>query len=111
MIRGQQKKTETGIVKSQDMLENKAKIVFLGIGSNLGNKKQNIEKAKSIIAQNNIDILQSSAYYETLSWPNANHPKFLNVVLKISTFLSPLKLLKICKDIEVILGRKKNPKK
>ena len=60
----------------QDTLENQVKFIYLGIGSNLGNKKQNIEKAKSIIAQNNIDILQSSAYYETLSWPNANHPKF-----------------------------------
>jgi len=64
------------------MLENRVKSVYLGIGSNLGNKKRNIEKAKFELIQNNIWIEKSSNYYETLSWPNPKKPKFLNIVLK-----------------------------
>ena len=94
----------------QDTLENQVKFVYLGIGSNLGNKKKNIEKAKFMLIQNNIKILSSSNYYETLSWPNPKNPKFLNIVLKISTYLRPLDLLKICKKIELMLGRKKTLK-
>ena len=92
------------------MLENQAKTVYLGIGSNLGNKKRNIEKAKFELIQNNIWIEKSSNYYETLSWPNIKNPKFLNIVLKIKTNLPPLKLLYICKKIEILLGRKKRKK-
>ena len=40
------KKKEIGTVINQDMLENQAKFVYLGIGSNLGNKFNNIEKSK-----------------------------------------------------------------
>ena len=76
------------------MLENQVKRIYLGIGSNLGNKRENIEKAKFQLIQNNIRILKSSSYYETLSWPNPRNPKFLNIVLEVSTILSPTKLLK-----------------
>ena len=58
------------------MLENQVKSIYLGIGSNLGNKRLNIEKAKFKIIENNIKILQSSNYYESLSWPNKKHPKW-----------------------------------
>ena len=94
----------------QDILENQVKFVYLGVGSNLGNKKNNIEKVKFELIKNNIKILQSSSYYESLSWPNPKKPKFFNIVLKVSTNLSPLKLLKKCKEIEVYLGRKKKKK-
>ena len=94
----------------RDILENQVKFIYLGIGSNLGNKVSNIEKAKFKLFQNDIKILQSSSYYESLSWPNPNYPKFLNVVLKITTNLTPLKLLKKCKEIESLLGRKKTIK-
>ena len=94
----------------QDTLENQVNSIFLGIGSNLGNKKENIEKAKFKLIQNNIKILKSSSFYESLSWPNPKKPKFLNIVLKISVNLKPLELLKICKKIEIDLGRKKSYK-
>ncbi len=66
----------------QDISENQVKLVYLGIGSNLGNKRNNIEKTKFKLCQSNIKILQSSSYFESLSWPNAKNPKFLNIVLK-----------------------------
>ena len=85
-------------------------MIYLGIGSNLGNKRLNIEKAKFKIIENDIKILQSSNYYESLSWPNKKNPKFLNIVLKISTNLKPTKLIKIFQNIENSLGRKKAPR-
>ena len=94
----------------QDTSENRVKLIYLGVGSNLGNRKRNIEKAKLKLYNNNVIILQSSSYYETLSWPNTNNPKFLNIVLKIKSNLPPSKLLKICKRIETELGRKKSTK-
>ena len=90
----------------QDILEKQAKIVYLGIGSNLGNRIKNIEDAKLRLFNNNIIISKSSSYYETLSWPNANHPKFYNIVLEVITKLNENDLLKICKKIEKSLGRK-----
>ena len=84
-------------------------MIYLGIGSNLGNRKNNIEKAKFKLIQKNITLLQSSNYYESLSWPNTKHPKFLKIVLKISTKLTPIKLINECKNIEKYLGRTKAP--
>ena len=94
----------------QDILENPVKSIYLGLGSNLGNRINNIEKAKFKLIENRVNIEQSSDYYESLSWPNPKKPKFLNIVLKVSTRLTPLSLLGICKKIESDLGRKKTPK-
>ena len=94
----------------QDTLENQAKSVYLGIGSNLGNKVNNIEAAKFLLSQKDIRILQSSSFYESLSWPNPKKPKFLNIVLRVRTVYEPIELLKICKEIEKKLGRKKKAK-
>ncbi len=97
-------------MKRQDILENQAKIVFLGIGSNLGLRKINIEKAKFLLAEYNLDILAVSSYYETSSWPDPRKPKFLNIILKLKCNYNPQELLKICKFIETQLGRKKTKK-
>ena len=94
----------------QDTSENQVKSIYLGIGSNLGDKKKNIEKAKFELIKENIKIIKSSNYYESLSWPNQNNPKFLNIVLQIETNLTPLNLMKKCKDIEINLGRVKSTK-
>ena len=94
----------------QDTLDKRVNSIYLGLGSNLGNKKLNIEKAKFELVQNDIIISKSSNYYESFSWPNKKNPKFLNIVLKICTNLKPLELLNKCKEIETKLGRKKGPK-
>ena len=78
--------------------------------SKRGNKKRNIENTKSNLLKNNISILESSSYYESLSWPNQKNPKFLNIVIKIKTNFTPLELIRKCKEIEIKLGRKKMPK-
>tara|TARA_A100000164_G_C21841099_1_gene740168 strand:+ start:392 stop:904 length:513 start_codon:yes stop_codon:yes gene_type:complete len=93
-----------------DTLENQANMIYIGIGSNLGNRKLNIEKAKFYLYKNRVRFIKVSKYYETPSWPDPKKPKFLNVVLKVSCNFKPIDLLKICKSIEIKLGRKKNIK-
>ena len=58
------------------MLENQAKIAFLAIGSNLGNKERNICLAKYKLQTHEIKLIKSSSNYQTLSWPNKKNPKF-----------------------------------
>ena len=82
----------------QDISENQVNISYLSIGSNLGNKKRNIEKAKYLLEKNQVKIIKTSSIYETFSWPNKNHPKFYNVVVKITTNLKPIKLFFIIKN-------------
>ena len=94
----------------QDISENLAKIVYLGIGSNLGNKRSNIERAKIKLQNYQIKILKCSNNYESESWPDRRNPKFINIIIKINTTLSPLNLLKICNIIEIDLGRKRSKK-
>ena len=93
-----------------DIYEKPAKIVFLSIGSNLGDKKQNIEIAKNKLRKKNIEIVESSKNYESFSWPNKNNPKFINIILKIRTKLSPIDLLDNCLKIEKQMGRVRNKK-
>jgi len=93
-----------------DTLENQVKIIYLGIGSNLGNRINNIEKAKSLLLDEGIKFVSISSYYETPSWPDPKKPKFINIVLKIKSLLKPIKLLNLCKSIESKLGRKKSPR-
>jgi len=94
-------------VIKQDTLEKQVKCAFIAIGSNLGNKKLNIELAKFKLHNNSIKIVQSSSNYETDSWPDSTKPKFINVVVKIKTMLSPEDLLNVCNKIELELGRKR----
>ena len=91
----------------QDILENQVRIAYLGIGSNLGNRIKNIEVSKFKLQLSNIKILKISSYYESPSWPDPKKPKFINIILKVETILSPVNLLKICNSIENDLGRKR----
>ena len=91
----------------QDISENLANTAFLGIGSNIGNKKRNIEKSKFLLLKNSIKIVKSSNIYETYSWPDRDQPKFYNIVIKIITNLKPANLFYVIKNIEKKLGRKK----
>ena len=61
------KKQEIGIVINQGMLEKRAKIAFLSIGSNLGNKKRNVELAKLKLINADIKIIKSSNNYKKLN--------------------------------------------
>ena len=80
-------------------------MVYIGIGSNLGNRIRNIEISKYLLEIYGIGIIKSSSYYETLSWPDPTKPKFINIIIQSNTKFSPKKLIKIFKTIENKLGR------
>ncbi len=94
----------------QDISENQVKVSYLAIGSNLGNKITNIEKAKFELQNNNIKIIKSSSNFQSESWPDSSKPNFINIVIKIKTNLFPLQLLKLCNLIELKLGRTRSKK-
>ena len=100
-------------MKKQDILENQVNQfnqAYLAIGSNLGNKINNIEITKFELEKHNIRILKSSSNYLSESWPDQSMPKYINIVIKIKTSLKPLALLKICNLIELKLGRVRSKK-
>ena len=85
-------------------------ICYLGIGSNLGERRINIKSAvKKVSELRDTQIIKLSKIIETepVGGP-PGQPKFLNAVLKIRTSLLPLILLKKLKQIEKSLGRKKS---
>ena len=102
MTKEQVKRIGIGIVINQDILDNQANRIYLGIGSNLGNRRYKIEKAKYELSLRNIRLVKSSNFYESLSWPDKSKPKYLNIVLEVSSDLKPLELLKVLKDIDFI---------
>ncbi|OGS21107.1 MAG: 2-amino-4-hydroxy-6-hydroxymethyldihydropteridine diphosphokinase [Elusimicrobia bacterium RIFOXYA2_FULL_39_19] len=81
---------------------------YIGIGTNLGNKRKNIIKAYELLNnRNDIVINSTSSSIKTKAWGYKNQPDFLNAVLEIETELQPLALLKVLKEIEKKIGRKK----
>ena len=79
--------------------------VYIGIGSNLGERKANIERAISMLADSGIHIIARSSLHETAPWGVTDQPMFINAALKAETALSPFDLLTALKSIERRMGR------
>jgi 2-amino-4-hydroxy-6-hydroxymethyldihydropteridine diphosphokinase len=86
-------------------------VVFLGIGTNLGNRERNLSDALRMIGENIGPITASSSVYETEPWGFASEDRFLNMVVKLTTGLTPNFLLDKTEWIELVLGRIRNEKK
>ena len=81
-------------------------IIYLSLGSNIGNRKKNLEKAVTELGKNNIENIKISSLYETEP-VGPNQRNFYNIAGKFKTNLKPQDLLKIVKKIEEKLGRTK----
>ena len=81
------------------------KIVFLGIGTNLGERESNLEQAVTRIEEYIGPVLISSSVYETEPWGFQATDEFLNLVVKVETELTPSGLLGRILMIESLLGR------
>lgn len=77
---------------------------YLCLGSNLGERKENLRQALALLSCQ-ADIDQVSSIYETEPVGYKEQPLFLNLVCRISTDLSPDELLRFAKDIETRMGR------
>jgi len=78
--------------------------VYLGLGSNLGNRQKNLNMALELLSQR-MQIKQVSSIYETDPIGNTNQPRYLNLVCQVNTILEPHELLTLGKGIELKLGR------
>ena len=87
------------------------KTAYLGLGTNLGDRDQNLAQAVNALnAGPELAVLRTSGIYETAPWGLTNQPDFLNTAAEISTTLSPRQLLDRIKDLEHQLGREAGPR-
>ena len=85
--------------------------VFLSLGTNIGSKRDNLNKAISMLEDlKGTAVKLKSSIYETSPLLNENLDYFLNQVILVETKLNPLQLLKKTKHIESLMGRKNKGK-
>lgn len=84
--------------------------VFLLLGSNIGDKKQQLENAINLIRKECGSVKQKSSIYETEPWKAEGQDVYYNMAVEIETSLTPELLLKKIKQIEKELGRQKREK-
>ncbi len=84
------------------------KSIYLGVGSNLGNREENLKRAKQLLSAHPlIRFVQESKVYETEPVGGLPQGKFLNAVWHVKTKLAPRELLSVLLDVEKSLGRVK----
>ena len=77
---------------------------YLGLGSNLGDREQNLEHAVSLLERVAAPVVVSSVY-ETRPWGYVDQPDFLNLACSVETALSAEELLRAAQAVEVLIGR------
>lgn len=85
----------------------KEHIVYLALGSNVGDRLANLKEAIGSLTPQ-MDVKAKSPVYETPPWGYTDQPKFLNQVIRAKTYVAPEPLLKHLKRLEVALGRKES---
>lgn len=83
-------------------------IVYIGVGSNQGDRHENIERSRSRLGQSGAHVRRVSPLYETqalLKPGQPSQPDFLNGVFEVETVLDPERLLDLLETIERELGR------
>ncbi len=78
--------------------------VYLGLGSNMGNRQENLEKALDFLSQR-LRVARVSSMYDTEPLGNTDQPRFLNLACRVNTVLEPAALLALAKGIESKMGR------
>lgn len=78
---------------------------YIGLGTNIGNKRRNLITAAALLAERAGDVLSISSFYETEPWGFESDNTFLNAALLLETELEPLQLLSLTQEIEKEMGR------
>ena len=86
-------------------------IVYLGIGTNLGNREKNIKTALKLLKGKDVKVNKIYSFFKTKPEDGVNGSYFLNGVAEIETNLKAGALLTFLKSVESDLGRKKNHRK
>jgi 2-amino-4-hydroxy-6-hydroxymethyldihydropteridine diphosphokinase len=80
-------------------------IGYLSLGSNLGDRRQNLVRALAELVKAGVEVVRSSSIYETEPQDIKDQPAFLNAVLAVKSELSPFSLLELTQGIERAMGR------
>lgn len=84
--------------------------VYLGLGSNLGDGRQNLDKAVSLLSERVGEVVAVSSYLESEPWGFESTNRFTNGAIAMNTELSPIELLDATQAIEREMGRKRKHK-
>ena len=85
-------------------------LVYLLLGSNLGDRAGTMTKATAQLAEHHFEIVNRSSFYETQPWGIEDQPVFLNMVVVGWWRSTARSLLELCLEIEQLLGRVRNRK-
>ncbi len=80
-------------------------LVYLGLGTNLGDKEQNLNNAVMALTLEVGDVLRVSSFYRSKPWGYDSKNEFLNAVALVETSLTPFEVLQKTQEIERNLGR------
>jgi dihydroneopterin aldolase/2-amino-4-hydroxy-6-hydroxymethyldihydropteridine diphosphokinase len=90
------------------MVERKRHTVYIGLGSNIGDKERYLKEAiNKISAEKNIEIGKESSFIVTKPWGYVEQEDFLNAVIEIKTTLEPEELMDLLLKIEAELDRER----
>ena len=84
-----------------------AHTVYLGLGSNLGDKRANIQRAIDRIGEQVGTVERVSSFYETEPWGFQSEHSFVNAVIAVTTTSTPQEVLALTQQIECQLGKRK----
>lgn len=80
-------------------------LVYLGLGSNLGEREKNCLEAIRLLKDNGVAVVRQSSLIETEPWGMTDQPHFINMAVRAETDLSPEPLLALLMKIETDMGR------
>jgi 2-amino-4-hydroxy-6-hydroxymethyldihydropteridine diphosphokinase len=78
---------------------------YIGLGSNLGDREENLRKALLLMERKGLKIEAVSSFHKTAPWGKTDQPGFLNAAIKVETSLQPEELLKTLLNVEKEMGR------
>ncbi len=85
-------------------------MIYIGLGSNMGDKSENLQTAISKLAEKGVNILRKSTFYETAPWGNTEQDSFVNAVIEVAFEGDANLLLNVCLQIELQMGRERKEK-
>lgn len=80
-------------------------IVYIALGSNLGDKEKNLRRALLLLTQQGVEVVRVSSFLSTEPYGVTDQPQFLNAVACVRTSLAPLALLDVLLATELAMGR------
>ena len=78
---------------------------YVALGSNLGDREENLRTALKHLEENEVEVVKVSTFIETEPYGVTDQPGFVNAVCQVETELAPLELLRLLLGIEQEMGR------